>query len=149
MMRAKPVLWGAAVAIALGSTAALANVVVVKSLGRRPSPIRRARPFREREDHAAGRRRRHLLGPSTAQTLRGPGNFAAGQMASPRPPASAAASVRCAPPRSRTNPSIWDIDVTQSGKVCVTNASKLQLWRPDSDGASEGQIRSADGKARS
>ena len=33
MMRAKPVLWGAAVAIALSSSAALANVVVVKSLG--------------------------------------------------------------------------------------------------------------------
>jgi hypothetical protein len=33
MMRAKLMLWGAALALALGPTAALANVVVVKSLG--------------------------------------------------------------------------------------------------------------------
>ena len=46
------------------------------------------------------------------------------------------------------NPSIWDIDVTQSGKVCVTKASKLQLWRPDTDGAASVQIQSADGQSR-
>jgi hypothetical protein len=46
------------------------------------------------------------------------------------------------------NPSIWDIDVTQSGKVCVSNASKVQLWRPDSDGAATVQIHTADGQSQ-
>lgn len=38
--------------------------------------------------------------------------------------------------------------MTQSGKVCVTKASKLQLWRPESDGAMKVTIRSADGKSQ-
>jgi hypothetical protein len=46
------------------------------------------------------------------------------------------------------NPSIWDIDVTQSGKVCVADASKLQLWRPDSSGAASVEIHSADGASQ-
>jgi hypothetical protein len=28
-------------------------------------------------------------------------------------------------------PSIWHLDVTQSGKVCVADTGKLQLWRAD------------------
>jgi hypothetical protein len=43
---------------------------------------------------------------------------------------------------------VWDVDVTQSGKVCVTSARNIQLWRPDSDSSSTVQIRSADGKAQ-
>jgi hypothetical protein len=46
------------------------------------------------------------------------------------------------------NPSIWDIDVTQSGKMCITNASKIQLWRPESDGDVKINIRSAEGKSQ-
>jgi len=44
MMR-KAMLWGAAIAVALISIPATANVVVVKSLGRRQSLIRRAKLF--------------------------------------------------------------------------------------------------------
>ena len=46
------------------------------------------------------------------------------------------------------NPSIWDIDVTQSGKMCVTSTSKVQLWRPEADSAVTIKIRSADGQSR-
>ena len=46
------------------------------------------------------------------------------------------------------NPSIWDIDVTQSGKMCVTNASKIQLWRPESESEVKINIRSSDGKSQ-
>ncbi len=36
---------------------------------------------------------------------------------------------------SRLNPSPWNLDVTQSGKLCVVDASKLKLWRPEPDAA--------------
>jgi hypothetical protein len=147
MMRAKWMLWGAA--LALGSTAALANVVVVKSLG--PSakayPPGKTLPANAKITLQGGDVVT-VIGPSAAQTLRGPGNFDASQMSL----ASAAgqrgrfSALRAA--QVAHNPSIWDIDVTQSGKVCVTDASKVQLWRPDSDGAATVQIHSADGQSQ-
>src|SRR3954452_24934008 len=149
MMRAKPILWGAALVIALSSTAAFANVVVVKSLG--PS----AKAYPPGKTLAANAKISlqggdvvTVLGPSSAQTLRGPGNFAAGQLA-----LASAASKRGRFGALRAgeiakNPSIWDIDVTQSGKVCVANPAKLQLWRPETDSATKIKIRSADGKSQ-
>jgi hypothetical protein len=89
-----------------------------------------------------------VLGPSSAQTLRGPGNFAANQVAL----ASAAArrgrfgALRAG--ELAKNPSIWDLDVTQNGTMCVSNAAKLQLWRPDSESAAKVVVRSADGKTQ-
>ena len=142
-------LWGAAIAIALGSTAAVANVVVVKSLG----PSSKAYPPGKMLTESAkinlqGGDVVTVLGPSSAQTLRGPGNFDAKQVAL----ASAAGqrgrfgALRAA--EVAHNPSVWDVDVTQSGKVCVTGAKNIQLWRPDSDSSSTVQIRSGDGKAQ-
>src|SRR5690349_3769090 len=149
MMRAKPVLWGAAVAIALSSTAALANVVVVKSLG----PSAKAYPPGETMPPSAkitlqGGDVVTVLGPNSAQTLRGPGNFDAGQvsLASASSQRGRFGALRAA--EVAHNPSIWDIDVTQSGKVCVTDAKKLQLWRPDTDAAADIEIRSADGQSQ-
>jgi hypothetical protein len=149
MMRAKPMLWGAAVAIALSSTAALANVVVVKSLG----PSAKAYPPGKTLPPSAkitlqGGDVVTVLGPSSAQTLRGPGNFDAGQisLASAASQRGRFGALRAA--EVAHNPSIWDIDVSQSGKVCVTDASKLQLWRPDTDAATTVQIHSADGQTQ-
>src|SRR4029079_616060 len=146
MMRAKHMLWGAAIAVAFGSAPALANVVVVKSLG----PSAKAYPPGKTLPESAkislqGGDVLTVLGPASAHTLRGPGNFDAKQVAL----ASAAGqrgrfgALRAA--EVAHNPSIWDIDVSQSGKICVSNASKLQLWRPDSETAATVQIRSADG----
>src|SRR3954467_11725154 len=149
MMRAKLWLVGAATAVALSSTAAFASVVVVRSLG----PSSKAYPIGKTLPESAkislqGGDVVTVLGPRSAQTLRGPGNFAAGQLA-----LASAASTRGRFGALRAgeiakNPSIWDIDVTQSGKICVTNASKLQLWRPETDSASKIKIRSADGKSQ-
>ncbi len=149
MMVAKPMLWGAAIAIALSSTAALANVVVVKSLG--PSakayPPGKTLPANAKISLQGGDVVT-VLGPSSAKTLRGPGNFDASQMS-----LASAAGQRGRFGALRAgevahNPSIWDIDVSQSGKVCVTNASKVQLWRPDSDGSPSVQIHSSDGQSQ-
>ncbi|HVU30691.1 MAG TPA: hypothetical protein VHE36_09840 [Sphingomicrobium sp.] len=149
MMRAKTMLWGAALAIALSSTAALANVVVVKSLG----PSAKAYPPGKTLPASAkitlqGGDVVTVLGPSSAQTLRGPGNFDASQisLASAAGQRGRFGALRAA--EVAHNPSIWDIDVTQSGKVCVNNPSKLQLWRPDSDGTASVQIQSSDGQVQ-
>src|SRR3954447_20410693 len=146
MMRAKQMLWGAAIAVALISIPAAANVVVVKSLG----PSAKAYPPGKTLPETAkinlqGGDVVTVLGPASAQTLRGPGNFDAKQVAL----ASAAGqrgrfgALRAA--EVAHNPSIWDIDASQGGKICVTDASKLQLWRPDSEPPATVQIPAADG----
>ena len=81
-MRTKLMLWGTAAALALGSTAAMASVVVVKSLG----PSSKAYPPGKTLPESAkitlqGGDVVTLLGPGSAKTLRGPGNFDARQVA--------------------------------------------------------------------
>lgn len=148
-MRAKLMLWGAAAAITLGSTAALANVVVVRSLG----PSAKAYPPGKTLPPTAkitlqGGDVVTLLGPSSAETLRGPGNFDAGQvsLASAAGQRGRFGALRAA--EVAHNPSIWNIDVTQSGKICVANAKTLQLWRPDTSAAANVEIHSSDGQAQ-
>ena len=148
MMRTKLVLLGTAVAVALSSTAAVASVVVVRSLG----PSSKSYPPGKTLPESAkitlqGGDVVTVLSPNAAQTLRGPGNFTAGQVN-----LASAAAKRGRFGALRTgevakNPSIWDIDVTQSGKMCVTQAAKLKLWRPDTDSEAKISIRSADGKS--
>jgi hypothetical protein len=122
-------------------------VVVVKSLG----PSSKAYPPGKTLPESAkitlqGGDVVTVIGPSSAQTLRGPGNFDAKQVAL----ASAAGqrgrfgALRAADVAH--NPSIWDIDATQSGTVCVNNASKLQLWRPDKEAPITVKIHDANGK---
>jgi len=148
MMR-KAMLWGAAVAIASLSTAGVASVVVIKSLG----PSAKSYPPGKTLPESAkislvGGDVVTVIGPSSAQTLRGPGDFDAKQVAL----ASAAGqrgrfgALRAS--EVAHNPSIWDIDVGAGGKVCINSASKVQLWRPDSEGAATVQIRTADGKSQ-
>jgi hypothetical protein len=149
MTNAKPLLWGAAIAIALTSTAALANVVVVKSLG----PSAKAYPPGKTLPPAAKIKLQGgdvvtVLGPGSARTFRGPGNFDTTQIS-----LESASSQRGRFGALRTgkverSPSIWDIDVTQSGKVCVVDAAKLKLWRPDSGIAEAVEIRASDGSAQ-
>jgi len=145
----KLMLWGAAVAIAFGATAGVANVVVVKSLG----PSAKAYPPGKMLPESAkislqGGDVVTVIGPSSAQTLRGPGNFDAKQIAL----ASAAGqrgrfgALRAS--EIAHNPSIWDIDVNAGGKVCVAEGSKVQLWRADSEGPVTVHIRNADGKSQ-
>ena len=142
----KAMLWGAAIAVALISIPVAANVVVVKSLG----PSAKSYPPGKTLPESAkislqGGDVVTVLGPASAQTLRGPGSFDAKQVAL----ASAAGqrgrfgALRAA--EVAHNPSVWDIDVSQSGKICVSDASKVQLWRPDSETATTVQIHSADG----
>src|SRR5690349_19287441 len=148
-LKMRGMLWLAGAAMALMGSSAMASVVVVKSLG----PSSKAYPPGKTLPESAkitlqGGDVVTVLGPAAAQTLRGPGNFAAGQMtlASAESKRGRFGALRAS--EVAQNPSIWDIDVTQSGKMCVTNTSKLQLWRPESEGAVKLNIRSSDGKSQ-
>jgi len=148
-MRAKLWLAGVATALVLSSTTAVASVVVVKSLGPSSKAYPPGKTFSESAKITLqGGDVLTILGPSSAQTLRGPGNFAASQVAL----ASAAArrgrfgALRAG--EVAKNPSIWDLDVTQSGTMCVSNPAKLNLWRPDVESAAKIMVRSPDGKTQ-
>ena len=148
-MRGKPSLWGAAIALGIGSTAAIANVVVVKSLG----PSAKAYPPGKTLPPNAkislkGGDVLTVIGPSAAKTLRGPGNFDAGQvsLASAAGQRGRFGALRAS--EVAHNPSIWDIDVSKGGRICITDASKLQLWRPDSEADMTVSIRAEDGETQ-
>lgn len=76
-----------------------------------------------------------VLLPGGSRVLRGPGTFTVGGGAS-------AASFN---PRGRfgamrsgevpMSPSLWDIDVSQSGIVCIADPKSVSLWRPEKDEA--------------
>jgi hypothetical protein len=88
-----------------------------------------------------------ILGPGSKRTLRGPGTFAT---------ASGDAMAMTASKRARfgamrtgdlaLNPSPWNLDVTQSGTMCVA-ASGLQMWRPNPEEAAQLSITVGDGQA--
>ena len=149
MMRTKPIVWSAALALALGSTGALANVVVVKSIG----PSAKAYPPGKTLPPSAkimlqGGDVVTLIGPSSAHTFRGPGSFDAGQVSLEAAAAQRGRFGALRTEKIERSPSIWDIDASQSGKVCVVDAKKLQIWRPNSDAAGSVEIRSSDGQTQ-
>ena len=88
-----------------------------------------------------------ILGPGSKRTLRGPGTFTT---------ASGDAQAMTASKRARfgamrtgdlaLNPSPWNLDVTQSGTMCI-GASGLQMWRPNSEEAVQLNISAGDGPA--
>jgi hypothetical protein len=148
-MRGKLIVWGAAIALGVGSTAAIANVVVVKSLG----PSAKAYPPGKTLPPSAkitlqGGDVLTVIGPGAAKTLRGPGNFEAGQisLASAAGQRGRFGALRAS--EVAHNPSVWDIDVSKGGRICITDASKLQLWRPDSEAEMTVNIRAEDGKSQ-
>ena len=79
-----------------------------------------------------------ILGGAATRTLRGPGSFT---LAAPAQRL-AAASFN---PRGRfgamrageipSSPSLWHVDVSQSGTFCVPGGQKVELWRPESSEA--------------
>lgn len=148
MMRSKLMLLGA-VAAALSSTAAVASVVVVRSLGPSSKAYPPGKTFPESAKITLqGGDVVTVLSPNAAQTLRGPGNFTAGEvnLASAAAKRGRFGALRTA--EVAKNPSIWDLDVTQSGKMCVSQPTKLKVWRPDTDSEAKISIRSPDGQSQ-
>jgi hypothetical protein len=135
-------------AMILPATAAIAaKVVVVRSMG----PSSKAYPPGKAMSDSSSIKLGSgdmvmLLGPNAARTFRGPGVFTAS--AADRGSLAMAAGRRSRFGALRTgevakNPSLWDLDVTQSGKMCVSDTTKLNLWRPNADAAAKLSIRGA------
>lgn len=131
----------AALALAV-SSASVATVLVVRAAG--PSakvyPPGKALPDAAKIQLQPGDSVM-LLHPTGSRTLRGPGTFA---VAGTGGSTTTNRRARFSAMRSGDvplNPSPWNLDVTQSGKLCVADASKLTLWRPQKDDAIKLTIR--------
>ena len=137
----KVLLLGAAAGIAaLPVTAAIAaKVVVVRSIG----PSAKAYPPGKALSDSTSIKLGSgdivtLIGPSSSKTLRGPGTFTA---STPNAQMAMASGRRGRFGALRTgevakNPSLWDLDATQTGKMCIA-AGKLNLWRPNGETAAK------------
>jgi len=125
-----------AIVVLAASTASLATVLVVRAAG--PSakvyPPGKALPESAKIQLQSGDSVM-LLNTSGARTLRGPGTFA---VASSGENLADAANRRARFSAMRSaavplNPSPWNLDITQSGKICIANPAKLTLWRPEKE----------------
>lgn len=126
-----------AAASMLVADAAFANVLVIRSTG--PSSTS-YKPGRALPDNARVALRPGdeliVLASDSTRTLKGPGNFAlasaapaaAPQLNSMRRGRFSALRTAGIVPRS---PTIWHVDVSQSGKVCLADPSNVTLWRPN------------------
>lgn len=89
-----------------------------------------------------------LLNATNAQTLKGPGTFA---VASADAAGAAGRRARFDALRSGDipqNPSPWNLDITQSGKMCIADPAKLMLWRPQADDSATVEISSGGQSAK-
>ena len=88
-----------------------------------------------------------VLASGTTRTLRGPGSFTLAQTA-PRPAAGFNPRGRFGAMRAGeipSSPSLWHVDVSQSGTFCVAKGAPVQLWRPESAEAATMKIAAATG----
>lgn len=123
-----------------------AKVVVVRSVG----PSAKAYPPGKALPESANIKLGNgdavtLLGPNASRTLRGPGTFTASTAGRSSLAMAAGRRSRFGAMRSgeiTSAPSLWDVDVTQSGKICVAEPAKLKLWRPNADTPATLSIRS-------
>jgi hypothetical protein len=146
-MKSSRLLCAAALALGLSGTADAAGLVL-RSAGPSAKAYPAGRPL---PDNASVSLRAGdmvtVLVSATTRVLRGPGTFslAAGQRA-------AAAGFN---PRARfgamrageipSSPSLWHVDVSQSGTFCVPAGQPIQLWRPESADAATLSISPAGG----
>ena len=125
--------------LASAAASAAANVLVVRSAGpsARAYPAGRSLPDNARIALQAGDTL-VILGGTGTRTFRGPGTFSPNAAVRAGPTTLAASDGRRARigavrnagivPRS---PTIWHVDVTQSGTICLAGTSNVMLWRPD------------------
>ena len=150
-LRTKFWLVGAAALVAVPSIASAA-IVIVRSAGAAAKAYPPGRAIPEGTSIRLGDGDMvTVLTPSSAKVLRGPGVFAVD--AADRQSLAMAAGRRARFSALRTgdvarNPSLWDVDVSQSGKMCVSDTAKLNLWRPSKDEPAKVSIRSGDGRVQ-
>jgi hypothetical protein len=125
----------ALVAAALLSTAgtAAANVLVVRSTNA-SYRAGQSLPDNARITLRAGEQLMILANGGT-RTFRGPGTFSPNTQVANATLNSGGRVARIGAVRDAgivpRGPTIWHVDVTQSGTFCLTNANNVMLWRPD------------------
>ncbi len=136
-----------ALALVMGTTAAMANVVVVRSLGPSSKAYPPGKTLPESaEINLKGGDVVTLIGPSNAQTFRGPGNFNASKVSLADAAGKRGRFGALRAGEVARNPGVWDIDAKHDGKVCVTENGRIQLWRGDSTAEATVNVRSSDGE---
>jgi hypothetical protein len=133
---------------------AAANVLVVRSSG--PSaaayPAGRSLPDNARLTLRAGDSV-IVLGAGGTRAFRGPGVF------SPSAAVQAGGPTLANGQRARIgavrdagivphSPTIWHVDVSQSGNFCLSSPSRVMMWRPDASGPATFTITAAGGASR-
>lgn len=141
----------AAAACVASSGATLAKSLVVRSAG--PSskayPPGKALPDSARISLQPGDSVT-ILAPGSKRTLRGPGTFPAGAGNSNALADSTSKRTRFGAMRTgdlALNPSPWNLDVTQSGTMCIGSAGGLKMWRPNAEEAGTLSISAGEGPA--
>ena len=139
-------------AAALTAVPAAANVLVVRSSG--PS-AKSYPPGHSFPDSAQVALRPGdvliVLGGQATRTLRGPGTFPVSAGATKVAMANASRRGRFSAMRAGEvppMPSVWHLDVSQSGTVCVADPARLQLWRADAGEKVSLTLAPAGGSAR-
>lgn len=144
-MARKIALIALAAGLVASASAVAAKVVVVRSIG----PSAKAYPPGKALPDSSSIKLGNgdsvtLLGSSASRTLRGPGTFIASTAGRSSLAMAAGRRSRFGAMRSSEvsgAPGLWDLDVTQSGKMCVAEPAKLKMWRPDADSAATLSIR--------
>jgi len=138
----------AAAALLVPATAAIAaKVVVVRSIG----PSAKAYPPGKALTDTASIKLGNgdivtLIGPSAAKTLRGPGVFTASAVGSASLSSAAGRRGRFGAMRTgqvAKNPGLWDLDVSQNGKMCIARPGQLNVWRPSAEASAKLTIKGA------
>ncbi|HEX6218063.1 MAG TPA: hypothetical protein VFZ35_02170, partial [Sphingomicrobium sp.] len=91
-----------------------------------------------------------ILAPGSKRTLRGPGTFPADAGNANALADSTSKRTRFGAMRTgdlALNPSPWNLDVTQSGTMCIDSSGGLKMWRPNSEEADTLSISAAEGPA--
>jgi len=134
---------------------AAANVLVVRSTG--PSaaayPPGRSLPDNARLTLRAGDSV-IVLGAGGTRSFRGPGVFSPSAALQAGGPVAAADGRRARIGAVRGagivphSPTIWNVDVTQSGTFCLASPTHVMLWRPDASGPATLTITGPSGAPR-
>jgi hypothetical protein len=149
-MMLRKIVWialGGAVLVPSVTASAAAKVVVVRSVG----PSAKAYPPGKALPDTASIALRPgdsvtLLGTSASRTLRGPGTFTASTVDRSSLSMAVGRRARFGAMRSgeiSAKPSLWDVDVTRSGKTCIAEPAKLKLWRPNAETSATLSIRAS------
>lgn len=141
-----------------GAVSAAANVLVVRSSG--PS-AKSYPPGRSLADNARISLRAGdtivLLDARGTRTFRGPGTFSPAQavrastrtVQAPDGRRARIGAVRNAGIVPTSPTTIWHVDVTQSGTMCLADTANVMLWRPEASQAAQVTIAGPGGASRS